>query len=205
VSIHGGNLESSDTNWGTRRVTDIYDDDHEYKSIPTSQLSAITSPSTYNGRSDLTPECRISRIKAKSDDLRVSIVTTSFLPIERSAPISVCVYTYSSSILEEAHFQKHFSYTYGYTTRAMNRNGGGPVYQSSTLTATNVCTSEVHLRRRHPKIKRTYSGDTLRSVKCIYGQRPTQFRRPYTTTTTTMTTMTMMSSEHKYYGQLNRQ
>jgi len=39
------------------RITDIEDDDHEYKTIPTSQLAAITSPSTYNGRSDLTPEC----------------------------------------------------------------------------------------------------------------------------------------------------
>ena len=32
---------------------------------------------------------------------------TTFLPIEPSAPISVCVYTYGSSNLEEAHMQKH--------------------------------------------------------------------------------------------------
>jgi hypothetical protein len=46
-------------------------------------------------------------------------------------------------------------------------------------------------------------GDTLRSVKCICGQRPTQFRRQ--STTTTMTTTTMMTSEHKDYGQSRRQ
>jgi len=57
ASIHCGNLESSETKWRTRRVSDIEDDKHEYKTIPTSQLSAITSPSTYNGRSALTPEC----------------------------------------------------------------------------------------------------------------------------------------------------
>jgi len=57
ASIHGGNLESSEANWRTRRVTDIEDNDHEYKTIPTSQLSVITSPSTYNRRSKLTPEC----------------------------------------------------------------------------------------------------------------------------------------------------
>ena len=44
---------------------------------------------------------------AVRDDLRVSTVTTTFLPIEQSAPIPICVYTYSSSNLEEAHFQKH--------------------------------------------------------------------------------------------------
>jgi len=31
ASIHGGNLESSVSNWRTRRVTDIEDDDHEYR------------------------------------------------------------------------------------------------------------------------------------------------------------------------------
>jgi len=108
-----------------KRVTNIEDDDHEYR---TSQLSAITSPSTYNGRSDLTPECRISRIKAKSDDLRVSTVTTTILLFERSAPISVCVYTYSSSNLEEAHWQQHFAANLGYITRATNTYGGEFVY-----------------------------------------------------------------------------
>jgi hypothetical protein len=28
ASIHGQNLESSESNWHTRRVTDIEDDDH---------------------------------------------------------------------------------------------------------------------------------------------------------------------------------
>jgi len=158
---------------------------------------------------------------AVRDDLRVSTVTTTFLPIERSAPISVCVYTYSSSNLEEAHLQKHSTatYTYGYTTRAMNLYGGGSVYNSSTLTATNVCASEVPLRRRpstieallpsrtSAQVKCTYGDDTPRlkdiDVECIYGQRPTQFRKLSTTTTTT--TMTMMTSEHKDYGQSRRQ
>jgi len=43
VSIHGENLASSETKWRTWHVADIEDDDHEYKTIPTSQLSAITS------------------------------------------------------------------------------------------------------------------------------------------------------------------
>jgi hypothetical protein len=30
ASIHGGSLESSETNWRTWRVTDIEDDPHEY-------------------------------------------------------------------------------------------------------------------------------------------------------------------------------
>jgi len=55
--------------------------------IPTSQLSAISSPSTYNGRSNLTPQCgHIENQGEVRDDLRASKVTTTFLPIERSAP-----------------------------------------------------------------------------------------------------------------------
>jgi len=140
----------------------------------------------------------ISRIEVRSDNFRVSTVTTPVLPIEPSAPILVCVYTYSSTILEEANLPKHYTYTYG----------RGSVYESSTPTATNINTSNVHSRRSHPTIEwhwgweacprlnRTYSGDTLRSVKCIYGERPTQFRRPPTTTMmTTMTAMTMMTSQ----------
>jgi len=73
-------------------------------------------------------------------------------------------------------------------------------YDWCTLTTTNVWRSEVHLRRRHPTIEghwgwqvfpslnQIYSCDTLRSVKCICGQRPTKLRR--LSTTTTMTTMT---------------
>ena len=181
-----------------------------------SQWSAITSPSTYNGRSHHTPEyCNIENQRRSRDDLPVSTVTTTFLPSERSAPISVCVYTYSSSNLEEAHWQKHFAANIGYITRATNTYEGEIVYDWSTLTATNICTSKVHLRRWHPtieghwrweafpRLRQTYSGDTLRSMKCIYGYRPEQFRRPTMTTTTTM--MTMTTSEHKYYGQSNRQ
>jgi len=171
----------------------------------------------------------ISRIKAKSDEFRVSTVTTTILLIERSAPIPVCLYTYSSSNLEEAHLQKHSTAnlrllipteedlartkcTYrGDTVRiklsyrherlhewsALKKK---TLYDWITLTATNICTSEVHLWRWHstieghwgweafPRLKRTYSGGTLRSVKCIYGYRPTQFRRPTMTTTTTTVT-----------------
>jgi hypothetical protein len=57
ASIHGRNLENSDAKWRTRRVTYIDDDDHEYKTIPTAQLSVITSPITYNARIDFIPEC----------------------------------------------------------------------------------------------------------------------------------------------------
>jgi hypothetical protein len=41
---------------------------------------------------------------AVRDDLRVSTVTTSFLPFERSAPIPVCVYKYITSHLAEAFY-----------------------------------------------------------------------------------------------------
>jgi hypothetical protein len=78
----------------------------------------------------------ISKSKAKSrDDLRVSEVTTTFLPIERSAPVSVCVYTDSSSNLEEARFQKH-----------------------STANLRLLIPTEEDLAR----MKCTYGGDTLR-------------------------------------------
>ena len=50
----------------------------------------------------------ISWIKGEVRDvLRVSTVMTTILLFEGSAPIPVCVYTYSSSNLEEAHLQKH--------------------------------------------------------------------------------------------------
>ena len=129
------------------------------------------------------------------DDLWVSTVAITFLPIERSAPLSGCVYTYSSRNLEEAHLQKYVPNNYSVQS----------VYEWCTPTARNIYTSEVHLRRRHPTIqshwrweaflqlKRTSSGHTLRSVKCVYGERPTQFRRG--PTTTTMTTMTWMTSQ----------
>jgi len=51
-----------------KRVTNIEDDDHEYKTIPTSQLSAIINPSTNNGQSDLSPECRNIEHPRRSQD-----------------------------------------------------------------------------------------------------------------------------------------
>jgi len=80
-------------------------------------------------------------------------------------------------------------------------------YYWSTLTATNVCTSEVHFRWWHPMITWhwvweafpwmmcSYSSDTLCSMKCIYSQRPTQFCR-----STAKTSMTLTTSAHKYCG-----
>ena len=134
-------------------------------------------------------------IKAKSDYLQVSTITITFRPIEWSAPIPACVYTCCISNLAEVDLRRHGTTTYiWYTTWAKNTYGRGSVYDWSTLTATNICRSNW-----------TYSCNTLRSLKCIYGQRPTQSCRPPTTTTTTGTTMTMMTSEHKYYAQSNRQ
>ena len=107
---------------------------------------------------------------------------------ERSAPIPVCVYAYSSSNLEDAHLQKHSTANLRLLVRT-----------EEDLTRTKCTYGGATLRMKHcycheylPS-ERTYSGDTLRSAKCIYGYRPTQFRRS--------TTMTMMISEHKYYGQ----
>jgi len=57
ASIHCGKPVSSDTNWHTRHVSDIEDDRHEFKIIPTCQLSPITNPRTHNGQSAVTPEC----------------------------------------------------------------------------------------------------------------------------------------------------
>jgi len=129
----------------------------------------------------------ISTIKGEvGDDFHVSTVTTIILLFEWSAPISVSVYTYSSSNLEEAHFQRHSTaaYTYGYTTRAKKHTyGRGSVYKWSTLTAMNVCTSEVHLQRRHPMI------EAHREVHFQAG--PTQLcRRTMMTTMTTKSTKT---------------
>jgi len=108
ASIHGGNLESSEAKWRTRRVADIEDDDHGYKHSYKS-IERDHQPKHLQWTQWPYPWRRPYRNpKAKSrDDLRVSIVTTSFLLFEWSAPIPVCVYTYSSSILEEAHLQKH--------------------------------------------------------------------------------------------------
>ena len=45
--------------------------------------------------------------RMSKDDLPVSKVTTIILLLEPLAPIPVSVYTYSSSNLDEAHFQRH--------------------------------------------------------------------------------------------------
>jgi hypothetical protein len=121
-------VKSSETNWRTRRVTGNYDEYHEYKTqlsdpanernrirsiqsssstLPASQLSTIISPRCCNGVIlPLNRQHREPMAKSR-DELRVSTVTTTFLLFERSAPISVFVYTYSSSNVEEAHWQKH--------------------------------------------------------------------------------------------------
>jgi hypothetical protein len=41
----------------------------------------------------------------------------------------------------------------GYTTRAQPTYRGGSVYKSRNLTAVNVCTSKLHIRRRHPTLR----------------------------------------------------
>jgi len=221
TSIHGGTLLSSETKWRTRRVADIEDDDHEYKTIPTSQWSGITSPSTCNGRSHHTPECRNIEDQGPSrDNLRVSTVTSTFLPIEWSAPISVCVYTYSSSILEEAQLQKHSTANLRLLIPTEEDLSTHEALLLPWTSAQAECTdiddtlglthSYGHERPNKrsaptektpydwrtwgwdafPGLKWTYSANPLRSVKRIVGQ--TQFRR--LTTTTTMTTMTTQSA-----------
>lgn len=96
--------------------------------------------------------------------LRVSTVTTTFLLLGISTPISISVYIYSSSNLEEGHGHKHSTanmqihysreaYKWKQTiikTKPTYRRGSA--YEWSTLTATHVCMSEQHLRRRHPTI-----------------------------------------------------
>jgi hypothetical protein len=95
-------------------------------------------------RATLPLNAAILRTKsAVRDDLRVSTVTTTFLPIVQSASTSIGVYTDSSSNLEEAHLRRHSTATYTY--------GGGSAYERSTLTAANVCTSEVDLQRLTPR------------------------------------------------------
>jgi len=176
----------------------------------------------------------ISWIKGEDRDiLRVSAVRTTILLFERSAPIPVWVYIYRSSNLAEAfdiYLRIHNSSDEYLWRRIFQRIKHSyhheclhegctctqkTLYKWRYLTATNICTTEVHLRRGHaaiewqlgwkafPRLKRTYSGDTVRSVKCIYGYRLTQFRRPTMTTTTNI--VTMIISEQKQYGQWKRQ
>jgi len=111
------------------------------------------------------------KLEVKSrDDFWFGTVTTSFLPIEQSAPISVCMYTHSSSILEEAHLHKHFTHTYRYTARAKNTYSGESVYEWSTHTAMNVCLNEELLRRRHPTIDAVLRLPASAKSKCISGK-----------------------------------
>jgi len=100
------------------------------------------------GRVTLPLDAAISRIKGEvRDDLRVSTVTTTFLPIERSAPYSVCVYTYSSSNLEEAHLQKHSTAN---LQLLIPMEDGLPTNEALLLARTS------------PRAKCTYGEDTLR-------------------------------------------
>jgi len=86
-------------------VTDIEDDDHEYG---TRSIECDHQPKHPQWIEWSYPwMSQYWKPKAKlRDDLWVSTVTTGILPIKQSAPISVCLYTYSSSNLE-AHLQKH--------------------------------------------------------------------------------------------------
>jgi len=148
-------------------------------------MSAIISPSTYNGRSDRTPECGDINNQWRSWRRFPSQHSYDYYPsIGANCTYLSYVYTYSSSNLEEVQFDRYSTavYTYQYPTRAKKPTyGKGSVYEWSTLTAMNVCTSIVHLWRRHP---------TIEAHREIHLQaRPTQFRRPSMMTTMTMKTM----------------
>jgi hypothetical protein len=112
------------------------------------------------------------------DDLRVSTVTTTFLLSERSAPISVCVYTYSSSNLEAAHLRRHSTanYTYGYTTRVKHAYGDGQYFKSNPR-------RRISLQKKHSDCH-----EHLHERNALT-EKPTQFRRP-TTMTSESTTIT---------------
>jgi len=107
LSIHGKNLESTESYCHTRRVTDIEDEDHEYKhsykSIechywPT-HLQWTDCPYPWM------PQYGKPKVKSR-DDFKVNTVMTTMLLFERSAPIPVCVYTNSSSNLAEAFYSQ---------------------------------------------------------------------------------------------------
>jgi len=212
ASIHGGNLESPENNWRTRRVTDIDDDDHEFRTWSNERNHHPKHLQWTERPYPWMPQYRKPKAESR-DNFRVSTVTTTIHLFDRSAPVPVCVYTYtySSSNLEEAHLGRHDTTTYTwYTTRAKNTYGRGSVYDWRTVTAMNVWTSNCTYEEDTLRLKdiedETFSldwGVTLRRVKCIYGQRPTQFGTPSKTTMTT--TMTVMTSEDKDYGQLRRQ
>jgi len=87
-SVHGGNLVTSETNWHTWCVTDIADDDHEYG---TRSIGCDHQPKNLQWTAGM-PQYRKPMAKLR-DDFWVSIVTTTILLFERSAPIPVCMYT----------------------------------------------------------------------------------------------------------------
>jgi len=92
ASIHCGNLESSESNWCTKRVTDIEDNDHEYKHSY-NPIAREQQPKhlqwtkwPYPGM----PQYWNPNAEWRDDSL-VSSVTATVLPIEWSTFISVCM------------------------------------------------------------------------------------------------------------------
>ena len=154
----------------------------------------------------------ISRIKAKSETIyEPAMLPLHFFQFSTVHLLSLIVHRQlwqhrRSPVVEEWY---NYLYLIQYSSEKYVRTRMSLLMKRSR--STNVCPSEVHLRRSQPTIeehwgwdafsrmKFTYNGDTLRSVQCIPGQRLTQFRK--LSTTTKMTTMTMMTSEHNDYGQ----
>jgi len=134
LSNHCGNLESSDTKWCTRQVTDFEDNDHKFNPISVSQLGTFTSPSTYNRLSNLTP--KRGHIENRSEVWRFT---------------SQHSYDYIS--FNSAKCTYLGLYTYGQTTETNNLHKERSLYQSSTRTGINVCTSKVHFLRRYPELE----------------------------------------------------
>jgi hypothetical protein len=136
-----------------------------------------------------------------SDAFQLSTVITPILLFERSAPISVCMFTNSSSTLEEAHIQMHstanlwllkapelnlvrLQCTYSWETLWMKHSDRHKClhewstlmemtsYEWSTTTTTDVCTSKAHLRRRHPTIEVHWEGESFSQLKRTYSCDP---------------------------------
>jgi len=209
-----------ETNWRTMRTgnedyvhytykTPLFDpanDKHRIRSIElcshtilTSQLSVITSRRTYNRWSDLTHECRNIENQRRSRET-----------IYDSIQLGLHFFQ-----LSEVHLSQ-FACTPTALATSKKPTCGGMVWLRipDTLPEWPIRTEE-DLPPNNPPLlprksaranwtsgegtqvlKRTYIGHTLRSVKWIDGERPTQFRRPPTTTTTTaMTAMDMMTSQ----------
>jgi len=128
-----------------------------------------------------------------SDDVLVSTVTTTFLLIEWSSPVSVWVYTNGWSNLEDADVHRHSTgnYTYRYATSAKHIYRDRQYYNQTHI-----------LRRISLRMKDAYRHERLHkrsalSAKTPYDwsplhlqARPTKFRWP-----TKVTTMTIMSTK----------